>query len=70
MMPAYSIFGLLRTVRLPLALLLVFAIIVLQPPQALCLQTSSLRTCSLDVATPHLTEEILQASDFALQRTS
>ena len=69
MIPAYSILGLLRTGRHPLALLLVFAIIVLQAPQTLCLQTSSLRTCSLDVATPHLTEEILQASDFALQHT-
>ncbi len=40
--------------------LLVFVAFSLQLPQSLCLQTTSLRTCSLDVTTPHLAEEVLQ----------
>ena len=40
--------------------LLVFVAFSLQFPQPLCLQTTSLRTCSLDVTTTHLAEEVLQ----------
>ena len=40
--------------------LLVFVAFSLQLPQSLCLQTTSLRTCSLDVTAPHLAEEVLQ----------
>ncbi|DBA98108.1 hypothetical protein WJX77_006732 [Trebouxia sp. C0004] len=44
--------------------LLVFVVFSLQLPQSLCLQTTSLRTCSLDVTTPHLAEEVLQIDNW------
>jgi len=47
----------LRKTRTKLLVLVAFT---LQLPQSLCLQTASLRTCSLDVTTPHLAEEVLQ----------
>ena len=44
--------------------MLTLIIAQLQLGQAVCLQTTSLRTCSLDVSTPHLAEEILQVTCF------
>ena len=58
--PVSSMPDLLSKGSCPLALFLVLIVLCMQAPQALCLQTTSLRTCSLDVATSHLAEEVLQ----------
>lgn len=54
--------NLLPKCRLPLVLL--FIVVQLQLRQVMCLQTTSLRTCSLDAVSPQLAEEVLQVSCF------
>ena len=57
----FTMCDLLPKCRLRLVLLM-FIVVQLQLGQVLCLQTTSLRTCSLDAVTPHLAEEVLQVS--------